>query len=77
MILTQWLNDLERILDRFAAKPVAQLCLLTFNLIWAIIERGDVGFDGVLTMLSAHLLLAIRREQGRRDPRDDAVDECE
>ena len=56
----------ERIVDRFAYSPWSSVALFVYSVVWIVIERGNIGFDGFATIVGIELCLAIRRWQGRK-----------
>lgn len=51
----------ERLVDRFARSPMSSGLLMVYTAAWLIAERGNIGWDGWLTVAAMEVALAIRR----------------
>lgn len=59
------LDHWERAVDRFARSPRSSGALALYTLAWIVTERGNIGWDGWLTVAGVEIALGIRRWQGR------------
>lgn len=59
-------EKLELAIDRFAYSGWSSVTLWVYSACWIISERGNIGWDGVLTIVGVELALSIRRWQGKK-----------
>ena len=53
----------ELLLDKAARSEYSSVALWSYGLLWAVVERGNIGFDGFLTLVALDVTLAVRRFQ--------------
>lgn len=60
------LERFERAVDSFAYSGWSSAALWGYGAAWLISERGNIGWDGWLTLGLGEVALAIRRWQGKQ-----------
>lgn len=63
----RWACDVwERAWWRFAYSPYSSLVIWLYGLVWAVVERGNIGFDGFLTLVGIELVFSLARWENRK-----------
>lgn len=64
MNLRQIMDGYEKRVLAASISPYASLALAIYGVAWFVFERGNIGWDGVLTLIAAEIALSTLR--GRR-----------
>lgn len=61
----RFLRRWEKKEDRWAKMPWSNLCVWVYGIVWLIVEKGNIGWDGWATLAALEIALSIRHRQGK------------